>query len=236
MKRLPLLALIASSLVSHAWAGSFSVTPVRVFMTPKDRAMAITLVNEGDTEIALQADIHSWAQKTDGSDQLDLTDELILSPPIIKLPARGRQVVRLALLRAPDPSRQLTYRMIIKEVPEVTAPKDRVIQVPIALALSMPVFITPPVAKRDVQCQVGAAEGSLQVSCGNQGTAYAQIREISVKQGQSQLAKFEGGTYILPGAKKNIAIKPVIPVVSGEAELKLVFDDGAELVSKTRLR
>jgi fimbrial chaperone protein len=235
MNKRILTTLLVALLATGAKAGSFSVTPVRIFMVPKDRAVAVTLTNEGDTEIALQADIHVWGQKPDGTDQLDLTEDLVLSPPIIKLPARGRQVVRLALLRSPDANKQLTYRMIVKEVPEATAPKDRVIQVPIALALSLPVFMTPPAAKREIGCQMRAAEGSVNVSCVNQGTAYAQIREVIIRQAGNTVARFEGGTYVLPGAKKIISIKPTLPLVSGDTELKLVFDDGVEQVSKARL-
>ncbi|RYH15344.1 MAG: molecular chaperone, partial [Alcaligenaceae bacterium] len=68
-----------------AMAGNFSVVPVRVYMTPTDRAVAITLTNEGDAEVALQADVYTWAQKPDGTDDLVLTEDLVVSPPIIKL-------------------------------------------------------------------------------------------------------------------------------------------------------
>ena len=61
-------------------------------------AVAITLTNEGDTEVALQADLYSWAQKPDGTDDLVLTEDLVVAPPIIKLAPRARQVVRLARL------------------------------------------------------------------------------------------------------------------------------------------
>ncbi|MDO8774118.1 MAG: fimbria/pilus periplasmic chaperone [Burkholderiaceae bacterium] len=67
---------------------------------------------------SLQADLNIWSQKLDGIDEQLPTDDLILSPPIIKLAPKARQVVRLALLKPADASRQLTYRMILREVPE----------------------------------------------------------------------------------------------------------------------
>jgi fimbrial chaperone protein len=222
-------ALAACALFSctmPALAGIFSVTPVRIFMTPRDRAVAITLVNEGDTEVALQADIHSWKQQADGTDELVLTEDLILSPPIIKLAPRARQVVRLALLRAADPAQQLTYRLIVREVPEVTAPKEQTVAVPIALALSMPVFITPPPAKRNVTCDIERAAQTVQTSCSNNGTAYAQVRQVTLARGGSTLAQFEGGNYLLPGARKTIALKADQAVRAGEAVLNVMFDDG----------
>ena len=60
-------------------AGVFSVTPVRIFMTPHDRAIAVTVTNEGDDELVMQADIYTWKQKADGTDDLQLSEDLILA-------------------------------------------------------------------------------------------------------------------------------------------------------------
>lgn len=209
-----------------AAAGVFSVTPVRIYMTPRDRAVAVTLTNEGDTAIALQADLHAWKQSADGTDELVLTEDLVLSPPIIKLGPRARQVVRLALARPADNAQQLTYRLIVREVPEVTAPKDRTVAVPIALALSMPVFVTPPPAKRQLACEVERGSAALQTACRNDGSAYAQVRQLTLARGGAQLAQFEGGVYVLPGARKTVALQGNAAIPAGDATLSVVFDDG----------
>lgn len=224
--RSALVAGLVIALSAPAVAGVFSVTPVRIFMTPRDRAVAVTLVNEGDSEIVLQADINLWTQSVQGADSLVLTDDMILSPPIIKLAPRARQVVRLALLKPADASRQLTYRMIIREVPEALAPQNNTMEVPIALALNMPVFITPPVAKRELACEAARPDAqTIQAVCANTGTAYAQVREIQLRRGEQVLARFEGGSYVLPGARKPIALKATETVPAGDALLHVVFDD-----------
>ena len=203
-------------------------------MTQRDRAIAVTLTNEGDTPIVLQADINTWSQKPDGTDELVLTDDLILAPPIIKLAPKARQVVRLALLKPADAGRQLTYRMIIREVPEALPSAG--IEVPIALALSMPVFITPPVAQRLVACSAKRAEArAITLSCSNTGTAYAQIREASVNRGGQVLARFEGGSYILPGASKIVSLKAEKDVSPGDAQMVVTFDDGQSLTNSITL-
>src|SRR6185437_6012267 len=136
-----------------AVAGIFSVTPVRIFMAPRDRATAITVTNEGDDELVMQADIYTWSQKPDGTDDLKLSDDLILSPPIIKIAGKSRQVVRLAMVSPPASGRQLTYRMILREIPEAHQ-ADKKVQLQIALAFSLPVFITPQTAKRELACTI----------------------------------------------------------------------------------
>ena len=219
-------ALLSGLLLScAAQAGSFAVSPVRLYMTPKDRAIAVTLRNEGDTEVLLQAEINTWSQKADGTDELVPTDDLILSPPIIKLPPRGTQVVRLARLVPPDASRQLTYRMIIREVPEITAKPG--INIPFALAFSLPVFITPPPAARQMACSLAKTEAKAAiVTCANTGSAYAQTREVTLKYANGESIKLDGGGYVLPGAKKAMPYKTEQDIPAGAARMEVKFDDG----------
>lgn len=228
------ILLVLMAFCGVATAGTFSVTPVRLYMKPRDRAIAVTLSNEADTPVVLQADINVWSQKPDGTDELVLTDDLILAPPIIKLAPKAQQVVRLALLKPADVSRQLTYRLIVREVPEALPASS--IQVQIALALSMPVFITPATAKREMNCTTKRAEDkAIGLQCSNTGTAYAQIREVTLARAGQSLARFEGGSYILPGATKTVSLKSDKPVSAGDAQLVITFDDGQSLTSSVTL-
>lgn len=216
--------LCGAASAALASAGTFSVTPVRIYMAPKDRAVAVTIVNEGDAPVVLQADLNLWSQTADGADELTPTEDLVLSPPIVKLAPGARQVVRLALARPPDASRQLIYRLVMREIPEAAPPKGNV-QVPISLALSMPVFVTPPPATRDVACRIERNGDAVAALCANSGTAYAQVREARLTRGAAPLAAFEGGVYILPGARKSIPLKGAGPLTSGAAQLAVSFDD-----------
>ncbi len=213
--------------VVSAWAGVFSVTPVRIFMKPTDRAVAITVTNEGDEELVMQADIFTWKQKADGSDDLALSEDLILSPPILKIPGKARQVVRLAMLAPPDIDRQLTYRLILREIPEAHAP-DKKVQLQVALAFSLPVFITPASAKRDLACTAArSAPDAVTATCRNAGTAYAQARDLALSANGQKIAGLDGSAYVLPGISRNFEIKRADGAIpSGPAKLTVNFDDG----------
>ena len=220
------LALLVQAAVAQA--GAFSVSPVRIHFGAKERVVAISIVNEGETEVALQADVHAWSQSADGVDNLAPTEDLILAPPIIRLAPKARQVVRLALLSPASTDHQRTYRLIVREVPELTQPKDQTIQVPITLALSMPVFITPPGARPVVACQVRRPDTlSLAALCGNEGNAYAQVRELVFRRGTQELTRFEGGAYILPGAQRLLQLSTPTAVAAGPAQMDIQFDDGS---------
>lgn len=213
--------------IPPAAAGAFSISPVRIHMTPRERVVAVSITNEGETEVALQADLYTWAQTEDGTDVLQSTEDLILAPPIIRLASKARQVVRLALLRSADPERQLTYRLIVREVPELAPSKNQTLQVPITLALSMPVFVTPPAAKRQIECEAQRPDAqTLGARCANLGQAYAQVRGLILRRNDKELARFEGGAYILPGAHKFVRVESTSPVPSGPAQMDVQFDDG----------
>ena len=223
-----LLAFALTLAMAPAWAGLFSVTPVRIYMAPKDRAVAVTINNEGDDELVMQADIYLWKQKPGGEDDLTLTEDLILSPPIIKLAARTRQVVRLAMIQPKPSADQQTYRLVVREVPEAK-PADQSVQLQIALAFSMPVFITPPGAKRQLVCTAErSSPESARISCENKGNAYAQPREFSLTNAAGvKLASRDSGGYILPSITRIFDIKRAdgrLP--GGNAKLDVMLDDG----------
>src|ERR1041384_1850853 len=95
------VGVLAVAAAQCACAGVFSVTPVRIYMTPKDRAVAVTITNEADEQVVLQADIYEWRQSAEGEDQHPSSEDLILAPPVVKLGAKAKQVVRLAGVAPP---------------------------------------------------------------------------------------------------------------------------------------
>ncbi len=219
---------IASAYCGSAFAGTFSVTPVRIYMSPKDRAVAITITNDGDEELVMQADLYDWKQKPDGQDDLKLTEDMFLSPPIIKMAPKSRQVVRLARLIPAQSANQITYRMIVREIPEAKAPREGV-QVQLALAFSMPVFITPPGTKPKLGCTVErVAANSVNAVCENTGNAYSHPVSLLLNNAAGEkIADNPSAGYILPGIKRSFSIKrdgAAIP--AGPAKLVATLDDG----------
>jgi fimbrial chaperone protein len=197
-------------------------------MAPGDRATAITIINEGNEELVMQADLYEWKQKPDGQDELTLTEDMFLSPPIIKMAPRSRQVVRLARLVPIQSARQITYRMIAREVPEAKAANEN-IQIQIALAFSMPIFITPPGAKAKLGCTVErVAANSINAVCENSGSAYSHPTTIVLNNAAGEkIADNQIGGYILPDIKRSFSIKReggAIP--AGEAQLAITLDNG----------
>lgn len=224
------IGLLAATLAVPAYAGIFSVTPVRIYMSPRDKATAVTITNDSDEELVMQADVYDWKQKPDGEDSLTLTEDMLLYPPIIKIPAKSHQVVRLARLRPPPQGQQLSYRMIVREVPEATHPHAK-IQIQLALAFSMPVFITPADAKSKLGCIAQRAPANaVYAVCENTGSAYAQLLDLVLTDAAgTKLASSDKGGYILPSIKRSFVLKPAgNSIPAGKAKLTVKLDDGSK--------
>jgi len=209
------------------FAGTFTVTPVRIYMTARDKAVAVTITNESDEELVMQADIYDWKQNPGGEDNLKLTEDMLLYPPIIKIPAKSHQVVRLARLVPVQPEQQMTYRLIVREIPEARPVKDK-LQLQVALAFSMPVFITPPGAKSKLDCTVQrTAANAVYASCENTGNAYAQLLDLALIDAKGNvLAKRDQGGYILPSIKRTFEIKSADKnIPGGKTQLTIKLDD-----------
>lgn len=208
-------------------AGQFSINPVRIFMAAKDRTTAITVANESDADLVMQADVYVWKQTATGQEDLTLTEDLIVAPPIVKLAPRAKQVIRLAMLKPVPPGEQLTYRIIVREIPQ-PKPAEPGIRLNISVAFSIPIFISPPGVKRQLTCQLErAGPDTVLAACENSGNAYAQLTDFKLIGGSGDLLAGSNAVgYVLPGIKRSFEIKrPEGPVAGGKMQLVVTQDD-----------
>jgi fimbrial chaperone protein len=233
------VAFLAALSGTGAQAGSFSVSPVRIFMEMRERATGVTIINEGETDLVMQAELFEWKQKPDGTDELLPTQDLVLAPPILKLAKGGRQTVRLANLRPPVPGEQLTYRLLVREVPEALSPGQQGVRIQVALAFSLPIFITPPGAKRVLTCSANrASPTAVRATCENHGQAYAQPASMTLTtpSGNTLLTSDIKGGYVLPNVTRNFELSgDGSRIPGGPLKLQVTQDDGSKQVFDVRL-
>src|SRR5438309_668171 len=93
MRRNVFIALLALSLPMKCFAGSFSLSPVRVELSAARPSMVIQISNLGDETITLQTQLLAWG--FDGNhDTYRETDDVVLNPPIFRLEPHQKQMVR----------------------------------------------------------------------------------------------------------------------------------------------
>jgi len=161
-------------------------------------------VRNDERETVVQAEVMLWEQ-VDGEDRLTPTRDLLVSPAVFTLPAKGSQLVRVALRNPPaDTRRELSYRLILQEVPQKANPEFTGLQV--ALRLSIPVFVANEGTTGPAIDWSAATSGEgLTLTAKNSGDVHTRIHGFSVAPavGDGKPLVQPVGSYILPGQARS---------------------------------
>ncbi len=209
-----------------AQASSFSVNPVRVTLSAKQPVAAITVRNSSAEPTVVQLDTNSWSQEQ-GKDALMPSGDLLATPPIFTIPAGGTQIVRVGLRGARTSSAEVTYRLLLREVPP-TKPQLQGLRV--TLNVSMPVFVLPatPVAPDLKWRATRAADGKVNVYATNSGNAHVQVGKLEVTAGGAAIGRREIAEYVLPGNTRNWTVDASnIPATGTKLHISATSDAGA---------
>jgi fimbrial chaperone protein len=221
--------------IEAALAGSFNVSPVRVELSAQNRTQALTVRNEGEEPSVVQVQVFAWSQEA-GQDILQPTSELLVSPPVFTVQPGQSQLLRVALRGAPDPSRQLSYRAVLQEVPAQARPGGPALAV--ALKISLPVFVEPPVdtgPKLDWQARI-ATNGLIELHARNLGNGHIQVADFHLSDAAGgELASQQQVSYILPGQTRTWTLTPAADLAS-VSRLKLAGrSDAGDLATEIPL-
>lgn len=198
-----LAGLAALFALSSAGAGTFTISPLRVDFTGATGTAALTVRNEEATPVVVQAEGLAWSQDG-GQETFQPTRDLLVSPAVFTLAPGGSQLVRVALRRGPDATRELSYRMVLQEVPQAASPEFTGLQV--ALRLSIPVFVAPRAQSAPDLAWTArpGADGRMTLAVRNDGNVNARVQRFALKSadGASTLFEQPGLTYVLAGASR----------------------------------
>lgn len=219
--------------LSHA--GSFTVNPVRVTLSPSLAVAAITVTNSGSDASVIQLEASRWTQQG-GKDVLVPSNDVLATPPIFTLAPGASQIVRVGLRRPSGTQQELTYRLVLREVP----PPQPISQgLRVALAISMPIFVVSahPSFSNLQWRAVRLADGRIQLQAMNTGGAHVQIGaiELSSLDGVSPLVRQSVATYVLPGNARDWTFKPTADVPTGSALRLLAATDSGDVQARITL-
>jgi len=209
MRTLVAALLLSAATVAPASASTFNISPIRAELTNGHRTEALTITNAEDSPVVVQIRVVSWSQK-DGAEQLEDTRELLATPPVLQIPANSQQIIRVALRREPDPTQELTYRVILEEVPQ--AAPENFTGLRVALRLSIPVFVAPAHGKVNAELAWVSRwlpNGQLEVAATNRGNGHLQVTDFEA-QFPGSLMPLRGVTskYVLPGSRMSWTLTP----------------------------
>lgn len=218
-----------------SWAGSFTVNPVRVTLSSGRAVAAITVHNDGTEASVIQLETSRWTQQN-GTDVLASSGDILATPPIFTLQPGSSQIVRVGLRRPADAQGELTYRLLLREVP----PPQPISQgLRVALAISMPVFVVsahPAFANLQWQA-LRLADGRIELHATNTGNAHVQIGalELLSADGASPIVQKSVAAYVLPGSTRSWTLKSTMDVPAGSILRIHATTDGGDIQGKVAL-
>jgi fimbrial chaperone protein len=220
----------------QAVAGAFSISPVRVELAAAQRTQALTVRNEQDAPVTVELHVKAWAQH-DGEDELTDSRDVLSTPPVFTLQGHAEQIIRVALRRDVDTSQELSYRLILQEVPE-QAPQE-FIGLRVALRLSLPIFVSPrQPAQDDVAWRATRFEnGGLRIEAENRGSAHLQVTDFMAQLGgdDAHAVHAANSKYLLPGSSGAWTLTPAFDVSSHTSITVRGFSDRGEFSTEIPL-
>ncbi len=206
-----LIALAVGTAVTlgNCHAGSFAVSPTRIELSDARSRTVVQVDNPTSDPITIQLRPMVWSQ-SEGKDQLRPTREILATPQIITIKPGGSQLVRIGAMRKSDPQVELTYRLLLEEIPPPAPADFKGLQV--ILKVSLPIFLKPVIAskeKLDATLAAGESE-QLSLSLSNTGNATAYLRDLSLHPSddpEKLLATYPSSIYVLPGQQRSVILK-----------------------------
>jgi fimbrial chaperone protein len=223
------LALLSPMLVA---AAEWNVDPVRVELSPQQQTAAIIVRNESDQPSSIQIEAVAWSQ-VNGLDVYTPTRELLVSPPIATIPPKTDQVIRVALRRSADPSKELAYRINLQELPTGQTAETTGVQV--ALRIGLPVFVQSEkgdAAPKMAWSVARVSDSQLRVQVRNHGNAHVQISDFSLRAaGTTQAVTSESASsYVLAGQTREWLLNTSPSQIIANGRLRLMAFTDADKV------
>ena len=204
---------------SVACAGLLGLAPVRVFLDEETRTGVVELSNPSDSPISVQIDPVRWTQTADGDDRYEPTTEILAFPPIVTIPPRETQIVRIGRMAEPAMDLEKTYRVYFTELPQQSSADDPTVSLKMRLRIGVPVFEAPLQPVRP-ELRIVSADyigDELKVRLQNSGNTHIRLSDLSTPE-LMDVDRNLPAKYILPGASREFTI----PAPNGQSISTLV--------------
>jgi fimbrial chaperone protein len=197
-------AVLATVLISvvPSFGASLEVAPTKLVIDGKG-ATTLTLANRGTDPIIVQIEGFSWEQ-SGGEDVLRPSNDVLVSPPMARIPAGGKQTVRVMVKPGGTAGKERTYRILASELPDPVNTDARTIRV--LLQFNIPIFAgMSATALPRVAWDASASAKGLALSAQNLGAAHVKFTklELIAPSGKRTAVKSKGVPYVLAGATRN---------------------------------
>ncbi|MDI9221266.1 molecular chaperone [Pantoea sp. EA-12] len=183
LRALLLLFVMALIPAAHA-ANSLMIWPIDPAINPEDKASELWLENRGNATTIMQVRIFSWLQ-VGGQEQYQTQQQVVASPPMVRLEPGQKQLVRLIKQTPPEAGREMSYRVVLDEIPTPRTPGENQAGLTFQMRYSVPLFVygngvTSDSAKPQLSWQQIESGGRRWLELTNRGNGHARLSNVTV--------------------------------------------------------
>ncbi len=163
-----------------ASAAALRVSPILIDAGEGANA-SITLRNQEDRPLNAQVRVFRWSQR-DGVEDLQPTDDVVASPPIVTVGPREDYVVRLQRTTGEQPVAEEAYRVVVDELPNPDRQRNGTVAV--VLRYIVPAFFFPADATQPrLRWSLAHRDGRTVLVAENTGDKRVQLTNLALKSG-----------------------------------------------------
>jgi fimbrial chaperone protein len=209
------LGIALAVLSGAAWAAeasTFTVNPIKITLSDKERSTLLTVQNQSDEPLRFQVSVNGWSQSPSGEMVLSGTKDIVVYPSILTLAPGEQRKLRVGSTAAVTPNEK-SYRIFVEELPPLqTAKKAANSEVRVLTKMGVPVFLEPPGAvTRAAVENVSLSKGRLAFDVKNVGNVHFVAGKISVRafgpSGEAVHSTEVQGWYVLAGTARHFDVE-----------------------------
>lgn len=213
--------------VSIAGAGSLQVSPTTIDVPAPGATAKITLRNSGSAPFSVQVRVFKWSQ-VNGEERLDPTNEVVASPPILKLAPVTDYAVRIVRTTRNPIAPEESYRLLVDELPDATM-KAKGSGVTFLMRHSLPLFFgQADRGQPRITWSVRREGDKLLVRAENGGQRRVRLSDLRLRDAGGQTVVVRGGLagYVLGKSAKQWTVAQSRPFGQGGASILAQSDIG----------
>ena len=199
------VAALTAASAPAAFAGEFSVSPVRLDLGGVARSQLLAITNAGTVPARFLVRGAAWTMTEAGAVQLSDDDKLIVFPASFTVAPKATQNIRVGTDQRPGETEK-TWRVVLEELPDANAAGSAGATINVLSVISVPVFMAPLKVSKAMEISwVGHEGASAKVALANGGNMHEMVAAVSVTamRGEDTAAQAQQeGWYILPGKRR----------------------------------
>lgn len=221
------------AITSNTYA--FKLSPiVQTFgLKGAERTKSFKIINTTQEEIMLEVEATKRVIAVDNTETRPETDDFIVYPPQLKVPAGKTQTLRVSYVGKPV-AKEEAYRLIVRQIPnKLKKKKEEKTQINFLFEYVASLYISPGNTKPNLQVKSATSlNNRVNVIFENEGTEHILMRNLKLQLEQGKKKKeilfsskeYEklGSQNILAGIKREITINNIEGFKPGKVAAKFI--------------